>query len=195
MRPRCCFLYLTFFGIIMAVCPQFLFVLARLRRLIRLGLSWLGLSWLGLGGLLFLTRFLLPARLLRRHQRRQNRRRRTLCRTRQIARRLLHCRTGGRRRRRLHRRSTTTIATIPAVAPVTALAAIPPRLPPRLGLGKQTAPLGEIQNFALVQPGLDADHAVRRVGLGKSVVDIRAQGVQRQLTLQVPLGARDFRAV
>src|SRR5260370_19802014 len=24
MRPRCCFLYLTFFGIIMAVCPQFL---------------------------------------------------------------------------------------------------------------------------------------------------------------------------
>jgi hypothetical protein len=24
IRPRCCFLYLTFFGIIMAVCPQFL---------------------------------------------------------------------------------------------------------------------------------------------------------------------------
>src|SRR5260370_20189146 len=28
-RPRCCFLYLTFFGIIIVVCPQSLLVLAR----------------------------------------------------------------------------------------------------------------------------------------------------------------------
>src|SRR3954452_17821017 len=78
-RPRCCFLYLTFFGIIIVVCPQSLLVLAR------------GLGRRRVLGRLFArrfgTRFLLPARLLllRRHQGRQNRRRRALCRTRHIA--------------------------------------------------------------------------------------------------------------
>src|ERR1017187_8366325 len=44
MRPRCCFLYLTFFGIIMAVCPQSLLVLSgRLRRRIHDGRFLLGL--------------------------------------------------------------------------------------------------------------------------------------------------------
>src|SRR4029077_19486030 len=52
-----------------------------------------------------------------------------------------------------------------------------------------------IQNLALVSPALDSDYAVGRVSLGKSVVDISAQGVQRQLALQVPFATRDFRSV
>src|SRR5947208_10297641 len=77
MRPRCCFLNLTFFGIIMAVSPQSLLVLARAfgLRLFRLARF---RCRLGLGGGRLLPRFLLPRRrLLRRHQRRHNRRRRT----------------------------------------------------------------------------------------------------------------------
>src|SRR5271157_2617057 len=74
MRPRCCFLNFTFFGIIMAVYPQ---LLGALRRLVALGrLTGLGRFALGLGlsrGLGFVPRFLFPGRLLRRHQRRQNR--------------------------------------------------------------------------------------------------------------------------
>src|SRR5262249_27120062 len=71
----------------------------------------------------------------------------------------------------------------------------PARLAPRLGLGQQTAALGQVKNLALVQPALDADYAVGRVSLGETVIDIRAQRVQRKLSLQIPLGARDFRAV
>src|SRR5262249_3467442 len=46
-----------------------------------------------------------------------------------------------------------------------------------------------------VNPALDADHAVGRVGLAESVVNIGAQGMQRKLALQIPFGARDFRAI
>src|SRR5262249_40413057 len=69
------------------------------------------------------------------------------------------------------------------------------RLAPRLGLRQQAAALGQIENLALVQPGLDTDHAVSRIRFGETVVDIRAQSVQRKLALQIPLGTRDFGAV
>src|ERR1035437_114539 len=74
MRPRCCFLYLTFFGIIMAVFPQSLLVLAGRFRLAAGGRFLLGLRLgLRLGfRRRFLPGFLLPGGLLRRHQRRQN---------------------------------------------------------------------------------------------------------------------------
>src|SRR5260370_22329597 len=52
-----------------------------------------------------------------------------------------------------------------------------------------------VVDVAEVDPGLDADDTMRGLRLGKAVVDVRAQGVQRQTTLQVPLGARDFVAV
>src|ERR1035438_60626 len=73
MRPRCCFLYFTFFGIIMAV-----------RSLSLLTAAFGFLAFRFFGGRLFdfrllggrrrglLARLLLPGRLLRRHQRRQN---------------------------------------------------------------------------------------------------------------------------
>src|SRR5215813_8663756 len=51
------------------------------------------------------------------------------------------------------------------------------------------------QDLALVHPALHADHAVRGPRFGKAVIDIGAQSVQRQASLQVPFGARDFVAV
>src|ERR1019366_7950334 len=187
-----------------------LLVLARTFRLLldsRLGLGFLGCFVSGFVSRFvrrFLTCLLLPGGLLRRHQRRQHRRHRTHCRTRQIARRGLHRRTRRFYRRRRVRRRTLpssppaiptptpdarTITTIAAVAPAVAQVA------PRFRIGQQIPPLGEIQNFALVQPRLDADHPVRGVRFGETVIDVGAQGVQRKLPLQIPFAARDFRAV
>src|SRR5205085_835665 len=42
---------------------------------------------------------------------------------------------------------------------------------------------------------LDADDAERRVGFGKSVINVGAQRVQRQTALQIPFAAGDLRAV
>src|SRR6185295_15590545 len=97
--------YLTFFGIIMAVCPQIPFALKTLlflagtavRRLLRRFLLGCGLG--------FLTHLLLPRWRLRRHQRRQNRRCRTSGGTRQIRRRCLHSWPGGLLHWRRTRRS------------------------------------------------------------------------------------------
>src|SRR4029453_14423635 len=58
------------------------------------------------------------------------------------------------------------------------------------GLG---GPLGG-QDLALEDPHLHADGAIRRVGLGETVVDVRAQRVQRHPPVAVPLAARDLRA-
>src|SRR5207247_11281231 len=49
--------------------------------------------------------------------------------------------------------------------------------------------------LALVQPHLDTDLAVRGVRFGEAIVDVGAQRLEWQLPVQVPLGARDFRAV
>src|SRR5438128_7138359 len=51
------------------------------------------------------------------------------------------------------------------------------------------------QDLAFVNPALHSDNSVCRVRLRESVVDIRAQRVQRQPALQVPFGPRDFRPV
>src|SRR4030095_6718357 len=50
-------------------------------------------------------------------------------------------------------------------------------------------------DFAPEYPDLDADDAVRRARLGKAVVDVGAQRVQRHAAFAVPLAARDFCAV
>ena len=49
--------------------------------------------------------------------------------------------------------------------------------------------------LALVEPHLHADLPVGRARLGEAVVDVRAQRLQRQLPVQIPLGARDLGAV
>src|SRR5262245_53487858 len=49
--------------------------------------------------------------------------------------------------------------------------------------------------LALVDPALHADLAEVGARLAEAVVDVRAQRVQRQLAVQVPLGARDLGAV
>src|ERR1700688_1936993 len=55
------------------------------------------------------------------------------------------------------------------------------------------AALGNV--LPLINPALHANHAVRRVGFGGAIVNVSAQGVQRQPALQVPFLAGDFRAV
>src|SRR6184192_361911 len=49
--------------------------------------------------------------------------------------------------------------------------------------------------LALVDPALHANHAVRGVRLRETEINFRAQRLQRQPPLEVPLFARDFRAV
>src|SRR6266853_1960803 len=49
--------------------------------------------------------------------------------------------------------------------------------------------------FALVDPALHANHAVRGVSFRRAEINVRTQCLQRQPPLQVPFFARDFRAV
>src|SRR6185436_826004 len=49
--------------------------------------------------------------------------------------------------------------------------------------------------LALEDPALHADLPEAGLGLVQAVVDVRAQGVERELSVQVPLGARDLGAV
>src|SRR5260221_6027821 len=51
------------------------------------------------------------------------------------------------------------------------------------------------QALTLVEPYLDADLAVGRVGFREAVVDVGAQRLQRQLTVQIPFGPGNFGAV
>src|SRR5690606_2282798 len=51
------------------------------------------------------------------------------------------------------------------------------------------------QHVALVDPHFDADDAVSRLGFGRAVVDIGAQGVQGHTAFAIPLGTGDFDAV
>src|SRR5256885_1488783 len=53
--------------------------------------------------------------------------------------------------------------------------------------------LGHI--FALIDPALHADDAVRGVGFGSTEIDVRAEGLQGQTALQIPFFAGNFRAV
>src|SRR5438552_1533720 len=50
-------------------------------------------------------------------------------------------------------------------------------------------------NLALEHPHLDTDHAVCRLRLGKAVIDVGAQRMQRDPTLAIPFRARDLDAV
>src|SRR5215471_4792702 len=63
----------------------------------------------------------------------------------------------------------------------------------RCGGGSGLLALGH--HLALVDPALDADHAVGRLGLGEAVIDVGAQGMERNAPLAVPLGARDLDTV
>src|SRR5687768_703650 len=82
-------------------------------------------------------------------------------------------------------RALPTFAAIPTIAART-----------RLGLEiAQSDPPAVAEHFALVDPGFHADDPVGSVRFRKTVVDIRAKSVQRQLPLQIPLTACDFRTV
>src|SRR6266542_215377 len=61
-------------------------------------------------------------------------------------------------------------------------------------LGRLAAVLGLVL-LAAVDPRLHADLAVRRVGLGKAVVDVGFERVERQPALLVPLGAGNLGTV
>src|SRR5690606_10783790 len=51
------------------------------------------------------------------------------------------------------------------------------------------------QHVALVNPHFDADDAVGRLGFGRTVFDIGAQGVQGHTAFAIPFGTSDFDAV
>src|SRR5215472_2701077 len=51
------------------------------------------------------------------------------------------------------------------------------------------------QDVAAIDPHLYADHAVGRPRFGEPILDVGTQSVQRQASLQVPLGACDFVSV
>src|SRR5882724_11734982 len=53
-------------------------------------------------------------------------------------------------------------------------------------------PLLLCEDLAFIDPGLHADDPVRGVRFRESVIDVSAQRVQRQTSLQVPLRAGDF---
>src|SRR3546814_8493740 len=55
--------------------------------------------------------------------------------------------------------------------------------------------LGEVEDLALVDPGLDADDSVGGLGLGEAVIDVGAQGMQRHAAFAIPLRTRDLGAV
>src|SRR5205085_721246 len=55
--------------------------------------------------------------------------------------------------------------------------------------------VGLRRHFTLVDPALDADHAVGGLGFAEAVIDVGAQRMQRHAALAVPLGARDLDAV
>src|SRR5690606_24411881 len=48
------------------------------------------------------------------------------------------------------------------------------------------------ENLALEDPALDADHTIGGQRLGFSIVDVRAQRVQRHTALAVPFHPRNF---
>src|SRR5512147_466410 len=185
MRPRCCFLYLTFFGINMAF---------YLRAILLGGPAGRGLVRSGSGlrlrdGCFRAIRlgffhFLLPRRL-RRRQRWDHGARRGPRRLRQFTWRCLYSRTG-----RLGRRSSLYRRRRPALASVTR------RGTPRFRLSQQRSwPHLALEDLSPVNPGFDTDHAIRRISLRETVVDVRPQRVQGQLALQVPFAPGDFRAV
>src|SRR3546814_6072488 len=55
--------------------------------------------------------------------------------------------------------------------------------------------LGEVEDLALVYPGLDAADPVGGLGLGEAVIDVGAQGMQRHAAFAIPLRTRDLGAV
>src|SRR5947209_717453 len=172
MRPRCCFLYFTFFGINMEEPPQHYPAneseyppnfrcsdYLRPCEFLFLGLLGSARGWR------VLPQLLLPTRLGR-SQRRDNRRGPS-CLRHFPWRRLHHsstrltCRRGDRCR-------TPAFAWALTVPPVCTW------WPSRLRLiPERRAPAGHtIQNLALICPALNADHAVGRVGLRETVIQI-----------------------
>src|SRR5690606_19790275 len=57
------------------------------------------------------------------------------------------------------------------------------------------ADLGEVEDLALVDPGLDADDPVGRPGLGEAVVDVGAQRMQRHAAFALPRRTRELGTV
>src|SRR5690349_15041724 len=69
------------------------------------------------------------------------------------------------------------------------------RLVDRIGTGATSHRRFRIENLAAINPNLHTDLAKRRLRFRETVIDIRAQSVQRKLSLQVPLTASDLSAV
>jgi hypothetical protein len=86
--------------------------------------------------------------------------------------------------------TTATIAAGSAVAPITTLVTVAAT---RLGItAEEAGPALVAENFTLVDPALDSDDTVRGARFSKTVIDVRAEGVQRKLPLEVPLRTGDF---
>src|SRR5207247_4474131 len=86
--------------------------------------------------------------------------------------------------------STRSCRTRPALA-----LARPACLVNRIRAGTASYGRIRIQNHAAVDPDLDPDHAKSRMRFRETIVHIRAQSVQWQLALQMPLAAGNLSAV
>ena len=71
-----------------------------------------------------------------------------------------------------------------------------PRRPRRLSASGSAATGCSLRpSISPLNTHLDPDDAVGRLGLGHTVIDVGAQGVQRHAAFAVPLGAGDLRTV
>jgi hypothetical protein len=65
----------------------------------------------------------------------------------------------------------------------------------RCGLGFGFRLFAVAVDLTLEDPHLDTNNSVGGARLGKTIVDISAQGVQRHTAFAVPFGTRDLRTV
>ena len=72
--------------------------------------------------------------------------------------------------------TTATVTTIPTWFPLFAT-----RLTARFWITSAARPVRD--NFSLIDPGLDTNYTVGRVGLSETIINVGAQSVQRQLTM------------
>src|SRR4029450_9389121 len=69
------------------------------------------------------------------------------------------------------------------------------RLVDWIGTGSTSHRCLRIENLASINPNLDADLAECRLGFGETIINIRSQSVQWQLSLEMPLTPGEFRSV
>src|SRR5438270_8665220 len=87
-------------------------------------------------------------------------------------------------------RAARAVFPVAVAARAATVAALGPRLVDRVGLRAARHGRLRVENLAAVNPDLHSDGPEGRARLGEAVVNVCAQSVQREATLQVPLASR-----